>query len=347
MNEFREWLSDNLRYFMLGGGILLALLLIFFGIRFVSSITAGNNNEIKASTEGTPVPTKPEDAAATPTETPAATPTETTSKELSKNAVPEVTAFVYSYYYAIAANDVATLRTLVDTLSAEDEATIANDPVESYSDITVYTLGGLEENSYITYVSYNYKLPGIDTLVPGLSQVYIQADENGDLHIRTSTPDADTQRLIEEATANEDVQQLIAQIQSEYETAINSDDALYAYFYPEAASENTVPEATAEATPEPTPEPTPEATPEPTPEPTPEATPEPTPAPTQGSAEVPEGEWVVLKQAAYIRDCAGMKKSTIIGSYPAGTEMIKLGEEGLWFHVYVDGVYGYISNMFF
>lgn len=344
MNEFREWLSDNLRYFMLGGGILLALILIFVGIKFVSSKTAGNDKEIEAATEETPTPTEAEEPTATPTETP--TEAETPSDELAKDAVLEVNTLVESYYNAIATNDVETLRTLVDALTAEDETTIASDPVESYSDITVYTLGGLEENSYITYVSYKYKLPDIDTPVPGLSQLYIQANENGGLYICTAVPNAETQLLIEESANNEEVQQLISQIQSEYETAINSDDALYAYFYPETASEatdgateTTVPEATAEVTPEPTPE----ATPEPTPEPTPEATQE----SAESTGAVPEGELVVLKQAAYIRDCAGMKKSTVIGSYPAGTEMIKIGEEGLWFHVYVDGVYGYISNMFF
>lgn len=341
MNEFREWLSDNLRYFMLGGGILLVLILIFVGIKFISSKTTGNEKEIEAAAHETPTPTptKAEEPTATPTETPAESP----SDELKKDAVPEVKAFVESYYNAIAANDVETLRTLVDTLTAEDESTITSDPVESYSDIIVYTLGGLEENSYITYVSYKYKLPSIDTLVPGLSQLYIQAKENGDLYVCTSVSSAEAQLLIEESANKKEVQQLISQIQSEYETAINSDDALYAYFYPEASSETSAPEATPEVTPEPTPEPTPEATPKPTPEPTPEAT----PATTPENTIPPEGEKVVLKQAAYIRDCAGMKKSKIIGSCAAGTEMIKLGEEGLWFHVYVDGVYGYISNMFF
>lgn len=338
MNEFREWLSDNLRYFMLGGGILLVLILIFVGIKFISSKTTGNEKEIEAAAHetSTPTPTKAEEPTATPTETPAVT--ETPSDELAKNAVLEINTLIESYYNAIAANDVETLRTLVDTLTAEDESTIASDPVESYSNITVYTLGGFEENSYITYVSYKYKLPDIDTSVPGLSQLYIQANENGNLYICTSVPNAETQLLIEESANNKEVQQLVSQIQSEYETAVNSDDALYAYFYPETTSEAS--EGTAETT-------VPEATPEVTPEPTPEPTPETTPESADSTGSVPEGKLVVLKQAAYIRDCAGMKKSTIIGSYPAGTEMIKLGEEGLWFHVYVDGVYGYISNMFF
>ena len=33
MDNFREWLSDNLRYFMLGGVILIIVAVLFFSIR--------------------------------------------------------------------------------------------------------------------------------------------------------------------------------------------------------------------------------------------------------------------------------------------------------------------------
>ena len=33
LDNFREWLSDNLRYFMLGGAILLIVVVRFFGVR--------------------------------------------------------------------------------------------------------------------------------------------------------------------------------------------------------------------------------------------------------------------------------------------------------------------------
>ena len=37
MDDFREWLSDNLRYIMLGLGIVLVLAILFFGIRFLTN----------------------------------------------------------------------------------------------------------------------------------------------------------------------------------------------------------------------------------------------------------------------------------------------------------------------
>ncbi|URW85556.1 hypothetical protein M5E86_18000 [Blautia wexlerae] len=40
---FREWLSDNLRYFMLGGAILIIVVVLFCGIRACSGSNKGNS----------------------------------------------------------------------------------------------------------------------------------------------------------------------------------------------------------------------------------------------------------------------------------------------------------------
>ena len=41
MDDFREWLSDNLRYFMLGGAILVIVLVLIFGVRAVLEVRRG------------------------------------------------------------------------------------------------------------------------------------------------------------------------------------------------------------------------------------------------------------------------------------------------------------------
>ena len=45
MDDFREWLSDNLRYFMLGGAILVIVLVLIFGVRACVGGKKGNSNE--------------------------------------------------------------------------------------------------------------------------------------------------------------------------------------------------------------------------------------------------------------------------------------------------------------
>ena len=45
MDNFREWLSDNLRYFMLGGAILLIVVVLFFGIRAFMGSEKGDSSK--------------------------------------------------------------------------------------------------------------------------------------------------------------------------------------------------------------------------------------------------------------------------------------------------------------
>ena len=45
MDNFREWLSDNLRYFMLGGAILIIVAGLFFGIRACAGSKKGNSEK--------------------------------------------------------------------------------------------------------------------------------------------------------------------------------------------------------------------------------------------------------------------------------------------------------------
>ena len=47
LDDFREWLSDNLRYFMLGGAILIIVAVLFFGIRACVGNKKGNGGRGK------------------------------------------------------------------------------------------------------------------------------------------------------------------------------------------------------------------------------------------------------------------------------------------------------------
>lgn len=225
MNEFREWLSDNLRYIMLGVGVLLGLVVIFFGIRFITSAidTNPNNTQIESEVTQTPTPT------ATPTPTPSVE--VLVMESLIENGVPEITSLMQSYYNAIASNDIETLRTLVDNLTLEDEATIIADTVTAYSDIRVFTKITNIPGVYIVFVSYKYQLSGINTAVPGLTQLCVHTANDGSLYVSTAGPNAVLQAEIDQIIRSTEAQNLIENIQTQYEMALDSDPALYAYFH--------------------------------------------------------------------------------------------------------------------
>ena len=240
MNEFREWLSDNLRYIMLGVGILLGLVVIFFGIRFITTAVTSTPDNQGTVIDASPTPS----TTPTPTQTPTPTPTieVLVMEDMVENGVPEITTLVKNYFKAIASDDITALRTLVDNLSLEDEVTITADTVIAYNDIRVFTKVSETPGVYIVLASYKYQLSGINTLVPGLTQLCVHTANDGSLYVTTAGPNAALQLEIDKTLKTSEVKNMIDNIQSQFETALDSDPALYAYFYPNSSqtSNNSV-----------------------------------------------------------------------------------------------------------
>ena len=132
LDNFREWLSDNLRYFMLGFGILAVVLILFFSVRFISS-KFGNQKTTEPKHE-----TQQETQTQTPTqeaeETPATTAEPETTPaagELELNAYPQVNALIEKYYAALTGKDVQSLKELVDELVHTDITSTFKDLAEN------------------------------------------------------------------------------------------------------------------------------------------------------------------------------------------------------------------------
>ena len=125
MDNFREWLSDNLRYFMLGGVILIIVAVLFFSIRACTGSGKGTSDGEQTKTtaqdnsQGND-PSSPEDDGET----------NDGKKEEDTNPLEEgsdeITALMKSYYQALGERDITTLRTLVSNLTPSDESRITN-----------------------------------------------------------------------------------------------------------------------------------------------------------------------------------------------------------------------------
>lgn len=217
MDNFREWVSDNLRYILLGLAVIVLAVVLFFGIRFLTSAIGDKDDKNAQKTEQDS--DKGDDAEATPT--PEAGDT------LEENAHPDVNELVTKYYTALGNKDIETIRTLVDELNESDEAQITRAQfIENYTDVNVYTVNGAEEGSYIVFAEYNYKLRNIDTPAPGLSQLYVKTDADGKLFIYTQELTADEQKMIDEAIQDESVQNLKNEVNQKVAEAKASDEML-------------------------------------------------------------------------------------------------------------------------
>ena len=98
LDNFREWLSDNLRYFMLGGAILLIVVVLFFGVRAFMGSGKGDSskdtveNQTTADNDQGNVPSSPANDGETDGKKDA-NPMETANEE--------ITSLIKSYYKAL------------------------------------------------------------------------------------------------------------------------------------------------------------------------------------------------------------------------------------------------------
>lgn len=221
LDNFREWLSDNLRYILLGLAILAVLLLLFFGIKAIMGNSSDKKeNEPAKKTEQKKESTDSEKTDGNKSE-------EEDENALEKNAYPEVNALIQSFYSAWGDKDVTKMKELTDNFNATDETKVTNATyIESYENVTVYTKKGLDENSYVVFAAYDLKFKDINTPAPGLSELYVYKNEDGKYIIQNDDTNAEIQECIEKTRQESDVAELIAEVEEKLNTAMASDDTL-------------------------------------------------------------------------------------------------------------------------
>lgn len=126
--------------------------------------------------------------------------------------------------------NVLTLGQIEDVNLAVKEyyAELANhsDFVESYDNVQVYTKTGPYEDSYIVFAYYEMKIRDIYTKVPGLGTLYVEKDADGVYQLNKEVSDQNVSGLLRKLMLHEDVQALMADVQSKYTAAVHSDELL-------------------------------------------------------------------------------------------------------------------------
>ena len=247
MDNFREWLSDNLRYFMLGGAILLIVVVLFFGVRAFMGSGKGDSskdtveNQTTADNDQGNVPSSPANDGETDGKKDA-NPMETADEE--------ITSLIKSYYKALGDKDITTLRTLVDNLAPADESKITNAKyIEGYEAGDIYTKKGLDDDSYVVYSCFYYICQGIDTKVPALAEFYVVKDTDGNWKIDGAVHDDSDEITKYEVSLrqDDDVKELKDKVKKLYDDAQASDPALTT-FLEGLGEDDTGSEDTAEGT---------------------------------------------------------------------------------------------------
>ena len=223
MDDFREWLSDNLRYFMLGGAILVIVAVLFFGIRACVGSNKGNSGDGQKTTsedQGN-VPSSPTNEGESDEKKEDANPMET--------ADAEITALIKSYYQALGEKDIATLKTLEDDFTPSDESKVTNlkDYIEGYEVGDVYTKKGMTDDSYVVYAWFYYICQGVDTKAPALTQFYVYKNDDGNWVIdNDALQNSEVSAYMEAQLSDSDVTALVSKVQGELDQAQEEDSSL-------------------------------------------------------------------------------------------------------------------------
>lgn len=224
MDNFREWLSDNLRYILLGLAIGLVVIIIVCVVKLAGGSSKKATEPSQGNSQAMAVETE-QDAGATSSAAPTSN-----SSSLQKDD-SAILNLVKKYYTAIASKDTATLATIVDPWNDEIQKSIlANDVIESYDNISTYSKAGPSNGTYVVYAYYDGKIKNISTEAPSLALLYLVTNDSGDLVVGDRNASTEIADFISKSTAASDVQALKNDVNQKLLDAEASDADLQAFF---------------------------------------------------------------------------------------------------------------------
>lgn len=312
MDNFREWVSDNLRYILLGGGVLILAVVLFFGVRAITGQGKDKKSVSKGQTDTVSADQSVSDDQVSSDQV--------SGGALEKDAVPEVNKLIQDYYTALGEKNIEDLKSMVSDLDPAEESKIANTKyIESYENVEVYTKKGLEEGSYVVFASFAYKCADVETPAPALSQLYVVTDEAGKLWISgEAVNDPEIQTYVGSLMEQSDVIQLRNNVQAAYDQAQANDPQLQAFLESLGSADSGTPRPDNSSTSDNT---------------------------ADGQAAGSTDGYTEGMLTA-IDDCnvraSAQSGSEIVTVVPAGEQVNRVGEENGWIQIEYNGTTGYV-----
>ncbi|MBE5962958.1 MAG: hypothetical protein E7256_16530 [Lachnospiraceae bacterium] len=208
----------NKKVFTAGVSLCLAALIL----AGASRLSSKENNE-PAVTALTPTAALTEDSAASK---------EAEASLLSKNADPAINTLMESYFAATLSGDKAAFESLVSTPDSIDFEQLIRkvEYIVDYENINCYTAQGINGIDLIVYVTYDLKLPSIDTAAPSIDEYYIYYDSNNEPKIYLGTLKEETAAYVNDIRSSKEVSSLINSVSDSLAAAIASDSSLEDFY---------------------------------------------------------------------------------------------------------------------
>ncbi len=226
LDNFKEWLSDNLRYVLLGLAVVLVVIIGFCIFRLIGGSSSSKKTDSKTTTA---VTTAADDEKSTESAAPVNVSAPTAGESLTQND-PELLELAKKYYKAVSAEDEQTLATIVEPWndSVKQETFALNEKFKSFDNITTYSKDGPDEGSSLVYVYCECKVDGIDSGIPTLlNPLIVITTDSSDRKI--SSDRSKYSDFINESNASEDVQALITEVNRQYDELKSSNSQVSSY----------------------------------------------------------------------------------------------------------------------
>ena len=238
LDDIREWISDNLRYLLLGAAGIIIILMIILVVRLVTR----PSGETSQTEPNPPAATTVQDEGSGTVENSGEAVAEAGTEEtfITEKADPQVSSLVKDdteiltlmreYYTARSGKDLTALSQIVTPWDSNTQNDVLqSDLIESYNEITTYSEEGTKAGDYVVFTCFKAKIPDYETLVPSLRMQYLVTEEDELKVLANYEQDAAISEFVTNVAKAADVQQLLAQVNAEYEAALNSDAQLKAY----------------------------------------------------------------------------------------------------------------------
>ncbi len=238
LDDIREWISDNLRYILLGAAGIIIILMIILVVRLVTR----PSGETSQTEPNPPAAATVQDEGSGTVENSGEAVAEAGTEEtfITEKADPQVSSLVKDdteiltlmreYYTARSGKDLTALSQIVTPWDSNTQNDVLqSDLIESYNEITTYSEAGTKAGDYVVFTCFKAKIPDYETLVPSLRMQYLVTEEDELKVLANYEQDAAISEFVTNVAKAADVQQLLAQVNAEYEAALNSDAQLKAY----------------------------------------------------------------------------------------------------------------------
>jgi len=197
-NKFKESLSRNYRYIIVGGLflVLVIVLIVFLATRGTDVAESSNDSgDLNAITTSIEVP-----------------------KDKMEKAESNVETICTNYMNAMSTGDSATMASLSNALSDERRVffEVQAQYMGNYSNYEFYTKVGPADNSFLVLAKYTLHIIGDATELPALCSLYVCTDESGNLYINNADLSQDEEAYILALASQDDFKKLQEGVQVEY-----------------------------------------------------------------------------------------------------------------------------------